>query len=112
MTVEDTLIINAGIAALRHVSALIRASPGLIESAREPLVLRDIEGLAHRLEEPNAREWELGMGFAFLSPQDIGVVNAAAGLLVAASAPDDRQQHSQSLGELEVFLRRFLNCWI
>jgi hypothetical protein len=105
MTFEDGLVVHAGVAALRRVSTLIRQTPHMVESAREPLLLRDFEGLAHRLEEPEEWEWDLGKEFAFLSPQDIESVMIARELLVARGTD---AQHVKSLETLETFLRRFL----
>lgn len=111
MTDRDKAVIRDGVAALRRVASFVRQTPQIVEQTRTPLILRDFEGLAHRLEEPKEWEWDLGKAFAFLSPHDIGVVTMAAELLLVHSAGDDRE-HRQSLASLDVFLRRFLNCWI
>jgi hypothetical protein len=111
VTDSDEVLLRDGITALRRVASLIRHNPHLVETARTPLVLRDFEGLAHRLEEPRRWEWDLGKEFAFLSAQDIGAVTEAMELLVALDAGEDHQQVRRSLVSLEDFLRRFLNCW-
>lgn len=111
MTDRDKSVIRDGVSALRRVASLTRQTPQMVETARTPLVLRDFEGLAHRLEEPEGWEWDLGKEFAFLSSQDIGVVTVATELLSVHGAVNDRVRLRHNLESLEAFLRRFLNCW-
>jgi hypothetical protein len=106
----DLVTISDGVSALRRVSALIAKRPVLLDAARAPLVLRDIDGLAGRLEDPDEREWDLGPNFAFLAPVDIGSVVMARDILDASGLPDAKTRHD--LDALENFLRRFFNCWI
>jgi hypothetical protein len=110
MTESDKIAIECGVTALRRVGMIIREGTQIVDPIRAPLVLRDIEGLANRLDEPAESDWDLGKNFAFLSPQDIGVVSDALELL-RRNDPKDRENLRQSLRTLETFLRRFLECW-
>ena len=86
MTIEDEHTISSGVDALRRVASLIRQSSQIAEPERALLILRDLEGLAHRLKETTESEWNLGNAFAFLSPQEIGVVVVATEPLLVPGA--------------------------
>jgi hypothetical protein len=112
MTIKDELSgRGGGVVALRRAAALIRQNPNLADAARAPLMERDFERLAHRLEEPNAQEWDLGKECAFLAPHDIGAVVMASELTRSHPVAHERLVLRENLFALEAFLRRYLTCW-
>lgn len=77
-------LVTAGVAALRELGAELRAAAENNPNAPELwLSVRDCEGLAGRLADPDDWEWRHGSADLLLSPQDLGVL----GELVAEDQP-------------------------
>ena len=69
-------VVKAGAAALREIGVQLRAVAERSPNTPELwLSVRDYEGLAARLADPDDWEWRHGFADLLLSPQDFGVLD-------------------------------------
>jgi len=107
-------ILRDGAAALRHTAGLLRHRA---DREREPgetlLALRDIAGLAWRLECTEEWEWEQGFASLSLGGQDLAVLdslieeNLKSSPYADDSIVDNGRRRGQQLATLRDFLARY-----
>jgi hypothetical protein len=79
-------IVAAGTRTLRSVEARLRSEAGRHPEAPELwLTIRDVAGLAWRLETMDEWEWRTGFADMMINGQDLGVLDE---LVVVASSPE------------------------
>jgi hypothetical protein len=101
-------IVAAGVATLRSVSAEVRAATNRSERAELWLTVRDLEGLADRLDDLDAWQWRDGFGDMFITGQDLGVLDELLKVgvpLRASSIVSLSSDQATSLTRLREFLQ-------
>ena len=104
-------IVAAGVATLREAGAAARSGASRDADAPELwLVVRDLEGLADRLAEMDAWQWQNGFCDLFVTGQDLGVLDELLNVGVASrgrSIVSLTTEQAKTVTRLREFLQHY-----